>query len=217
MWMHRLKSYQHKNNKMKKTSQEGFSPLHTVAIASIIILIVLGIFYISKRPTESLNKNNEEKQSEEPSSNNNSGVENADGEMTIKDKETETMTKFDGKILAGKTSPLLDFTKSDYDTAFASDKLIVLYFFANWCPSCKAEFPLMENAFNNLNTDKVIGFRVNYNDNETDGNEKELARKFGVAYQHTKVFIRNGERILKSPESWSSPRYDSEINKALNQ
>ncbi len=112
---------------------------------------------------------------------------------------------------------LLDFNKADYDKALVSDKLIVLYFYANWCPICREEFPIMQNVFNELNTDKVIGFRVNYNDNQTDNDEINLARQFGVAYQHTKVFIKDNQRILKSPEGWDANRYNTEINKALAQ
>ena len=129
----------------------------------------------------------------------------------------ETMMKYTGTALAGKSAPLLDFKKADYDTALKSDKLIILYFYANWCPLCKIEFPNAQTAFNELTTDKVIGFRVNYNDDQTDADEVALARQFGVAYQHTKVFVKNGQKILKSPESWDDKRYDIEISKALTQ
>lgn len=128
----------------------------------------------------------------------------------------QTMMKYSGTTLAGKSAPLLDFTKADYDHAVKSDKLVVLYFYANWCPICKAEFPIMQQVFNKLDTDKVIGFRVNYNDDQTDADEKSLAKQFGVAYQHTKVFVENGQRTLKSPESWDEKRYNTEINAALN-
>lgn len=119
------------------------------------------------------------------------------------------------QVLAGNPSKLYDFNKTKYDEALKSDKLVVLYFYANWCPICKAEVPKMYEAFNELTTDKVIGFRVNYNDNETDQDEVALAKEFGVAYQHTKVFLKNGQRILKSPESWDKQRYLDEINKNL--
>jgi len=75
----------------------------------------------------------------------------------------------------------------------------------------------MQKAFDELDTDKVIGFRVNYNDNQTDNDEKNLAKQFGVAYQHTKVFVKNGQRILKSPEGWDRARYGIEINKFLTE
>ncbi|MBI1833335.1 MAG: thioredoxin family protein [Candidatus Andersenbacteria bacterium] len=122
---------------------------------------------------------------------------------------------FQGAVLAGTSAPLLDFTKSDFDAAVASNKLIVLYFYANWCPICRAEFPKTETAFNELISDQVVGFRVNFNDNETDEFEEELAREHGVAYQHTKVFVRSQQQILKSPETWEKDRYLSEIQKAL--
>jgi thiol-disulfide isomerase/thioredoxin len=124
-------------------------------------------------------------------------------------------SSYEGEMLGGSSAPLLDFTKADYEKALESDKLIALYFYANWCPVCRAEFPVMQEVFNELQSDEVIGFRVNYNDNETDDYERGLAKQFGVAYQHTKVFVRNGTRILKSPEGWDKARYESEITKVL--
>ena len=124
------------------------------------------------------------------------------------------MIKYSGQIIAGSTSPLLDFNKTDYDNAIKTDKLVLIYFYANWCPICIGEVNnSLYPAFNELSGDKVIGFRVNYNDDQTDKDEKDLAREFGVAYQHTKVFVKDGERVLKSPESWSKERYFQEINK----
>ena len=71
----------------------------------------------------------------------------------------------------------------------------------------------MQEAFNGIDDNKVIGFRVNYNDDQTDDDERVLAREFGVAYQHTKVFVKGGQRVLKAPESWSSVDvYISKIN-----
>ena len=119
------------------------------------------------------------------------------------------------QVLAGNASKLYNFNKSQYDEALNSGKLVVLYYYANWCPICREEAPKLYEAFNELTTDKAIGFRVNYNDSATDEDEKALAREHGVAYQHTKVFIKNGQRILKSPETWEKQRYLDEIEKAL--
>jgi len=135
--------------------------------------------------------------------------------MMKNDSTDEPAGTYSGAVLAGSSAVLLDFNKADYNAALETDKVIVLYFYANWCPVCRAEFPAAQAAFNELKTDKVIGFRVNFNDDQTDNDEKEIARQFGVPYQHTKVFIKNKVQILKSPETWDKARYISEINKAL--
>ncbi len=121
--------------------------------------------------------------------------------------------KEDNGAMMKEKSEIIEYTKADFDAALASNKLVVLYFYANWCPLCRAEFPKMQEAFVELSDNSVVGFRVNFNDNETSADEEALAREYGVAYQHTKVFIKNGERVLKAPDSWDKERYIEEINK----
>lgn len=122
---------------------------------------------------------------------------------------------YTGTILAGSTSPVIDFNEADFDQAVQSDKLVVLYFYADWCPICKKEVQsAFLPAFDSLNEPDVVAFRVNYRDNFTDPVESALAREHGIAYQHTKVFLKNGKRVLKSPESWDRGRYLSEIASA---
>lgn len=204
-----------------------------VIIAVVAVVLVLGgVIYYANQPRIPEDKMAEEKammeteamveKEKDATMEKESGEMMKDDSMMEKDEgammdKGETMMKYSGTVLAGKSAPLLDFAKADYDAAIKTDKLVVLYFYANWCPICKAEFPIMQKIFNGLSTDKVIGFRVNYNDNQTDNDEKGLAREFGVAYQHTKVFVKNGQRILKSPEGWDEKRYDTEISKALGQ
>lgn len=163
-----------------------------IGIIVIILLVILGIGYLIIKPqTQQVTT----PVTEPPSS-------------TSSASQTQV-------VLAGATSKLYAFDKAIYEEALKSERLVVLYFYANWCPICKEEVPEMYEAFNQLTGDKVIGFRVNYNDSETDQEETSLAKEFGVAYQHTKVFLRNGQRVLKSPESWDKQRYLDEIEKAL--
>ena len=205
--------------------EKGFTMPVIIAVVAVVLIFGGVAYYASQSQTQE-DKMAEEKavmeQEAMEQKEQDAMMEKKDGEMIKEDEgsmmeKDETMMKYSGTVLAGKSAPLLDFTKADYDAAVKTDKLVVLYFYANWCPICKAEFPVMQKTFNELSTDKVIGFRVNYNDDQTDNDEKNLAKEFGVAYQHTKVFVKNGQRILKSPESWDDKRYDMEISKALSQ
>lgn len=139
----------------------------------------------------------------------------ASAQPTVSQEPQGAMMEYSGTVLAGSSAKLLDFTQSDFEKAKASDSLIVLYFYADWCPICREEFPKMQQAFNELQDGNAVGFRVNYRDDFTDSDEEALAREHGVPYQHTKVFVKNGEQILKSPEGWDKQRYLDEIAKAL--
>lgn len=121
--------------------------------------------------------------------------------------------EIEGTVLAGTEAKLVDFNKSDYEKALRGEKLIVLYFYADWCPICQAELPNLYSAFNELRTKNVIGFRVNFNDDMTDTDEKALAQEFSVSYQHTKIFILQGRRVLKDPDTWQKDKYLQEITK----
>ncbi len=92
-------------------------------------------------------------------------------------------------------SRYIPYLKDVYDSN--SNKRRVLYFYATWCPSCKAA-----NEDFTKNPDKipedVIVIRTNYNDPDTDQEEKDLAKKYGITYQHTFVQIDStGKEVTK--------------------
>ena len=129
-------------------------------------------------------------------------------------KENSMMeSEYKGQILAGTTTKYLDFNKADYDKALKEKKKILLYFYANWCPTCKLEQSNTFAAFNEIKDSDLIGFRVNYRDSDTNADEEALAKEFGVSYQHTKVILKNGQRVGKFPDSWDKQRYLDELAK----
>ena len=137
-----------------------------------------------------------------------------EGEMMKKDEAMMEKSSYTGKVLAGtESTKYLDFNKADYDKALKEKKKILLYFYANWCPICRVEQPETFAAFNEINDPELIGFRVNYHDSDTDAYEESLAKEFGVSYQHTKVILKNSERVLKAPDTWDKQRYLEELNK----
>ncbi len=160
-----------------------------IAIVIAVILIILGIYFFSQS-----NKFFNQGESSEI-------------------EAGQRIEGYSGKVLAGTKTPYLDFNKADYNKALSENKTILLYFYATWCPICKEEQKKTIGAFNELNKENFIGFRVNYNDGDTDADERELAKQFGISYQHTKIIIKSGKQVLKAPDSWNKERYIEEINK----
>ncbi len=138
--------------------------------------------------------------------------------MTRKTIGNGTVVKtMEGEKIAGAASVYLAYGKNDYQRALDGDKIILLSFYADWCPFCRAEEPEIEVGFNNLASDKLVGFRVNYNDSETDADEKALADQYKITYQHTKVILKNGVEVFRTGDTWTKEDFASIVNPILAQ
>ncbi|MBI4009271.1 redoxin domain-containing protein [Candidatus Roizmanbacteria bacterium] len=136
-------------------------------------------------------------------------------EIMMEKKEQKMQSGYMGNVLAGNTSLYIEFNKADYEKALQEGKIVFLDFFANWCPICRVEAPELKAGFDSLTTEKVVGFRVNYNDTETDEDEKKLAEEFDIPYQHTKVILKDRKEVLKDGDTWDKEKFLEEINKVL--
>jgi len=113
-----------------------------------------------------------------------------------------TQEKDGNKMVKTSPSRYIEYSKGAYDQA--ANKRRVLYFYATWCPSCK-----VANEDFTANPNKIPGgvvvIRTNYNDPNTDQEEKDLAKKYGITYQHTFVQIdEQGKELTK----WNGGKTD---------
>jgi len=109
----------------------------------------------------------------------------------------------------------LAFDKDDFENAKSEDKLILLDFYANWCPICRLENPKIRAALKEFDSSEVVAFQVHYNDGDETEEHRALAKEYGITIQHTKVLIKDGKPVLRSLESWSKDRTVSELRKVL--
>lgn len=131
--------------------------------------------------------------------------------MSVK---TDTKTEVKGKrkimtrilrfTVGGDKAVLKDFKVSEYKAALQSDKLIVLLF-------GEKEQAQMEAAFKDLKDNKVIGFRVDYNDKNSDRAEKNLVKAFNVEEAGTKILIKNGAKLKQTAKAWTAKDYTKKI------
>jgi len=88
-----------------------------------------------------------------------------------------------------------EYSKSALETASTNRR--VLFFYASWCPVCKPADAEFKQKSNQIPSDLTL-LRVNYNDPDTDQQEKDLAAKYNVTYQHTFVQIdAQGNEVAK--------------------
>lgn len=129
--------------------------------------------------------------------------------------DNETVQK-DGvmmaKILAKKNSTFSEFNLKDYEKALSEGKIVYLEFYANWCPICRAQETELIEGFNKLKRDDVAGFRVNFKDDQTDEDEKSLAEKFKIPYQHHKIVLKGGQVVINSADTWDVQTLVSELS-----
>lgn len=108
------------------------------------------------------------------------------------------MTKDDLKPIDAmmiKSKRYVPYSKEALDSAESTRR--ILFFYANWCPTCIPTNADFEKNVAMIPKDVTV-IRVNYNDPDTDAEEKALATKYGITYQHTFVQIdKDGKVVTK--------------------
>ncbi|MFC1722113.1 TlpA family protein disulfide reductase [Patescibacteria group bacterium] len=111
---------------------------------------------------------------------------------------------YEGEIFAGKEAPYVAFNEKDYNRALKEGKIIVFNFCADWDGLCREEERFIKRGFSMLGNSRIVAFKVNYKDDNTDDLERSLAEKHGVGVSHVKVIVKNGEQIYKKTETWET-------------
>lgn len=127
----------------------------------------------------------------------------AEEKASMQAKEVAVMEK-DGKMMDDNMTKggYVEYSKKVLDEA--SNNRRVLFFFANWCPTCKPTDADLKTNTSKIPQDVTV-IRVNYNDTDTDQEEKDLAKKYGITYQHTFVQIDGqGNEVTK----WNGGKTD---------
>ncbi len=126
----------------------------------------------------------------------------------VDDINTSFNTSMWNKVDSGKflkeeeIKPFKEFDRRKYENALIFNSDIFLYFYSGWCSICVGELPMAIRALENWNGQNILAFRVNFDDANTDDEEKVIAKELDVDHQYTKVFIKDGKVVLKDGNPW---------------
>jgi thioredoxin 1 len=79
------------------------------------------------------------------------------------------------------------FTPENFEASKKEGKVILLHFFADWCPSCRAQKKVMDSILSERELNEIVFLRVDYD------NALRLRKEFKVNRQSTLIVLR-GER-----------------------
>ena len=181
-----------------------------IIIAGIVVLVLIGGgWYIANQQSQQAQQVKMAQEKAAMKAKEDAAMEEKKDKEAMEKKNAVMEKTNDGKIMdKNASSRYVPYSKAMYDAA--SSKRRVLYFYATWCPSCK-----IANSDFTANPGKipedVIVLRVNYNDPDTDQDEKGLAKKYGITYQHTFVQVDNtGKEMSK----WNGGQTDELLTNA---
>jgi thioredoxin 1 len=84
------------------------------------------------------------------------------------------------------------FNLAQFDAARASGKPIAVVFHADWCPTCRAQAPLLKDLSQKPEFSRLTLYIANYDQ------EKDLKKSLGVSQQSTLVVFKQGHEVGRS-------------------
>ena len=101
------------------------------------------------------------------------------------------------------------FNQGQFDSAKAAGQPVVLVFHADWCPTCRAQAPLLKDLAQKPEFAPVTLYIANYD------TEKSLKKYLGVTKQSTIVVFKGGKEAARSTGDTQESSLASLLRQAL--
>jgi len=84
------------------------------------------------------------------------------------------------------------FNQSAFEAAQAGGKPILIEVTAPWCPTCKAQAPILSKLMGDPRYKTIVTFNIDYD------SQKDLLKKFNVRQQSTLIVFKGKEEAGRS-------------------
>ena len=103
----------------------------------------------------------------------------------------------------------MPFTQAAFDKAVAAGQPVIVDFQASWCPTCKAQKPIVQSLMQEPKMKSVTLFSADYD------TEQALKKQLRVAQQSTFVVFKGGKEVGRSTGETSKSAIAALFDKAL--
>jgi len=118
-----------------------------------------------------------------------------------------TLAAFMSLAMAGEIKP---FSQVGFDALTAAGKPVVLDISATWCPTCKAQKPIIDSLMKQPAYKDVTLMAIDFDTN------KPTLKKFKVSMQSTLVAFKGTQEVGRSVGDTSPDGLEALIKKTIN-
>lgn len=95
-------------------------------------------------------------------------------------------------VASNANADTVAFSQSAFDTLHNEGKPILVHIHANWCPTCRAQAPIISSLLKQKDFQSLTSFRVDFD------NQKDVVRAFHVLQQSTLIVFKGGKEVGRS-------------------
>jgi thiol-disulfide isomerase/thioredoxin len=102
------------------------------------------------------------------------------------------------------------FDQAQFDAMRAAGKPVAVVFHADWCPTCRAQAPVLKQLTQQPELRTLTLFVANFD------TEKALKRALGVTQQSTVVVFKDGKEVGRSTGDTQAPPLSALLRRAIS-
>jgi len=112
-------------------------------------------------------------------------------------------------VASSAMADTVPYTQAIFDKLQHEGQPILVGVHADWCPTCRAQAPIIESLIKQKNYRGITSLRVDFD------NQKDVLRAFHVSRQSTLIVFKGGKEVGRSLGDTSPEGIESLLRKAL--
>ncbi len=101
------------------------------------------------------------------------------------------------------------YDQAGFDAAQAAGKPILVEVYADWCPTCRAQEPIVSELMRDPKNAGFVVLRVDFD------NQKDVVKRFRARYQSTLIVFKGKKEVIRSTGETRKDAIAAQLAKAL--